>query len=159
MELCTLYLNLYIWQDDSKEMLFGGINFLTMWPHSLWKDNDIYSWLFSSWVARTHYPPHSSKGLQDYKSQNERKLSSEWEGNVLQNILSVSSPTGAHYSWVYHLKILLSLYFYTLLTFNLPDWKKKHHRYSLESNSYLIISCKTKSKHDLIWINTVKILH
>ena len=122
MELCALHLNFYIYQDDSKEMLFGGINYLMMWPHSLWKDNDIYSWLFSSCAALTDYPPDSSKGLQDYKSQNVRKLSSEWEGNMLQNILSAFSPTGVHYSWAYRLKILLScLYFHTLLTFDLLD--------------------------------------
>ena len=135
-------------------MLFGGINFLTMWPHSLWKDNDIYSWLFSSWVARTHYPPHSSKGLQDYKSQNERKLSSEWEGNMLQNILSVSSPTGAHYSWVYHLKILLSLYFYTLLTFNLPDWKKNTTATALKAIA--ILSSHVRQKANMIWFESTQ---
>ena len=144
-------------------MLFGGINYLTMWPHSLWKDNDIYLWLFSSCVALTDYPPDSSKGLQDHKSQNLRKRSSEWEGNMLQNILSAFSPTGVHYSWAYRLKILLScLYFHTLFKFVLPYLKKKKKKppcYSLESNSYLIIACKTKSKQDLIWINSVKILH
>lgn len=139
-------------------MLFGGINYLTMWPHSLWKDNDIYLWLFSSCVALTDYPPDSSKGLQDHKSQNLRKRSSEWEGNMLQNILSAFSPTGVHYSWAYRLKILLScLYFHTLLTFDLPDWKKKkknHHATALKATA--ILSSHVRQKANRIWFESTQ---
>ena len=108
----------------------------------------------ASCVALTDYPPDSSKGLQDYKSQNVRKLSSEWEGNMLQNILNVSSPTGAHYSWVYHLKILLSLYFYTLLTFNLPDWKKNTTATALKAIA--ILPSHVRQKANMIWFESTQ---
>ena len=79
-----------------------------------------------------------------------RNLSWEWEGNILQNILIVSSPTGECYSWVHHLKTSLNCLYFRIHCWHsiclIEEKKKGAITAALKAVAIFTVSRNTKTK-------------
>lgn len=150
----------FIWTFTSNKMIprkcYLGDKLLWRCDHTVSEKTMTFIRGFSAAVWHSQdYPPDSSKGLQDYKSQNE-KIVFRMEGNMLQTF-EVFLLSGVHYSWAYHLKILLSsLYFRTLLTFNLPWLKKIKKTPCCARKAIAILSSHVRQKANMIWFESTQ---